>query len=163
MGHRANFIVVRDGHATAYYHQWAAKGCIHTFADGPEAACKSGGRVLEPTNALMDWCNAEGGYLIDFDQKTAIVFGHEMDCDLVENGDGTIDEEFRRKTLPFIEGGLSYLQYIATKWRGWTLAWENGRGVDAFAAHLRGRSIKDIALQPDSHPVKTSAGIVFQA
>jgi hypothetical protein len=62
-----------------------------------------------------------------------------------------------------MEGGLPYLRHIAARWRGWTLAWEDGRGADAFAAHLRGRNIKDVVLQPDSHSPQTTQGAVYQA
>ncbi len=162
MGHRANFVVVRDGRATAYYHQWAALGCIHTFADGPDAACKALAEH-EPTGELLSWCSAEGGYLIDFDEKKAIVFGHTLDMDDLAEPDGTIDEKLRLKALPFADGGLPYLRHVAGRWRGWMLIWEDGRGVDAFAAHLRRRNIKDLVLQPDSHPPQGTKGTAHQA
>ena len=68
MGHRANFVVIRNGEAKAYYDNWAAVGCIFSFAAGPDEACEAVSHY-EPTNELMDWAFAEGGYLIDFDEK----------------------------------------------------------------------------------------------
>jgi hypothetical protein len=133
MGHRANFVVIRDGRATAYYDQWAALGCIHAFSDGPEAACEALAE-FRPTKELLDWSYAEGGYLIDFDQKKAIVFGHTVSRSDLEGPDGTIPEDLRRKVAPFMKGGRPYLRHVAPKWRGWTLAWQDALGIDAFAA-----------------------------
>jgi hypothetical protein len=71
MGVRANFVVIRNGHAKAHYDQWAGMGCIYSFAAGPDGACEAISE-FEPTNALMHWVSAEGGYLIDFDEKERI-------------------------------------------------------------------------------------------
>ena len=74
MGHRANFVVIRGGDARAYFDSWAALGCIHSVADGPEDAAASAAQ-FEATDELLDWAFMEGGYLVDFDEKTLIVFG----------------------------------------------------------------------------------------
>lgn len=66
------------------------------------------------------------------------------------------------QATPFAEGGLAHLEHIGPSWTGWKLIWD-GRGVDAFAAHLRQRSISDIAVQPDAHPPETSEAIEYQA
>ena len=152
MGHRANFVVIRNGEAKAYYDNWAAMGCIFPFAAGPDEACEAVSHY-EPTNELMDWAFAEGGYLIDFDEKKAIVFGCPVDL-------GEFAELDESADLPFMQGGLPFLQHIGPNWTGWKLIWDD-HGVDAFAAHLRRRSIGDIVVQPDSHPPDTSGPIEF--
>ncbi|MEM7353169.1 MAG: hypothetical protein AAF657_20410 [Acidobacteriota bacterium] len=86
MGHRANFVVIRNQQATAFYDQWAGLGCIYTFAEGPTkaVACL---KATKETDELMDWAFAEGGYLIDFDNKLAMGFGSPFDeFDLYELG-----------------------------------------------------------------------------
>ena len=154
MGHRANFVVIRDGEAKAYYDQWAALGCVFSFAAGPDEACGAVS-ACEPIDELMEWAFAEGGYLIDFDEKTAIAFGCPADLDEFAEFDEVADSSF-------LEGGLPLLQQVAPNWAGWKLVWDD-RGVDAFAAHLRRRSIENIAVQPDSHPPDTSGPVEYQA
>jgi hypothetical protein len=46
---------------------------------------------------------------------------------------------------------LDFLKFIAPRWAGWKLVWD-GRGVDAFAAHLAERDIRSIQTQPPKHP-----------
>jgi hypothetical protein len=153
VGHRANFVVIRNGEARAYYDNWAAMGCIFSFAAGPDEATESVSQY-EPTNELMDWASAEGGYLIDFDEKKAIVFGCPVDLDeFAELGEGADSS--------FLQGGLAFLQRIGPNWIGWELVWDD-HGVDAFAAHLRKRSIGNPTVQPDSHPPETSGPIEFR-
>jgi hypothetical protein len=161
MGVRANFIVIRDGQATAYYDNWAGRGCICTLADGPDVACEALAEY-EKTNSLMEWSYAEGGYLIDFDENQVIVFGPTINLDEIADEDGYLDEGLRQEFLPFTEAGLPYLRYISDMWRGWKLAWDD-HGTDAFAAHLRRRGITGIAVQPDSHPKNTEPPVELQA
>ena len=120
---------------------------------GPDEATEAVSQY-EPTNELMDWAFAEGGYLIDYDEKRALVFGCPVDLDeFAELGEGA-DSSFQ-------QGGLPFLQQIGPNWIGWELVWDD-HGVDAFAAHLRRRSIGDIAVQPDSHPPDTTGPIEFR-
>jgi hypothetical protein len=161
MGHRANFVVIRDGNAKAYYDQWAAMGCIYSFAAGPDGACGALSQY-EQTSELMDWAFAEGGYLIDFDEKKAIVFGCPVDLDEFADLDGNADEQFRESNSTFEQGGLAYLQNIGPSWVGWKLVWDD-QGVDAFAAHLRKRNIAGIVVRPDSHPPETAEAMAYQA
>lgn len=161
MGHRANFVVIREGQATAYRDQWAALGCVCTLADGPDAACQAIAEY-EPTNELMGWCWAEGGYLVDFDQRNLIVFGDIVELDEFADPDGNVNEQLAAELRPFTDSGLPYLRHIAPKWRGWKLVWDD-RGVDAFAAHLKQRDIASIKVQPDSHPPDTAKPTEYQA
>lgn len=157
MGHRANFVVIRSGEARAYYDQWAALGCVFELAPGPEHASRSA-EQMTPASELMDWAFAEGGYLIDFDQKHAIVFGEPLDGEIdLEEFEilGEIDpaqiEEEMAISRALQNGPLEFLKSIAPRWEGWLLRWDD-RGVDAFAEHLDRRGIRTIATQPASHP-----------
>lgn len=161
MGHRANFVVIRDGHARAYYDQWAAMGCVYSFASGPEEACAALSDC-EPTEELMDWAFAEGGYLIDFDEKKAIVFGYPADSDAFADLDGDSGEQLHELNSAIERGGLAFLQHVGPQWAGWKLVWDD-HGVDAFAAHLKRRGITNLVVQPDSHPPDTATGIEYQA
>ncbi len=81
MGHRANFVLIHDGEAIAFQDQWAALGSTYLFAEGPVAA-SAAIEAMEPTSELMDWAFAEAGYLLDFDERRAIVFGTPEEVDL---------------------------------------------------------------------------------
>ena len=161
MGHRANFVTIQTNCAKAYYDQWAALGCIHAFATGPTEAFNALSE-METTSELMDWAFAEGGYLLDFDQKVAIVFGSPFDAD--EFGD--FEDKFSIPTDPvceaFEQGIPAFLAYVSAAWTGWKIVWDDC-GVDAFAAHLKARNITSIAVQPESYPPETTPPIVFQA
>ena len=147
MGHRANFIVIENGSANAYHDQWAALGCLHSFAAGPDDAVAMLAD-FETTTELMDWAFAEGGYLIDRDDRMAIVFGpwmDESDFDFDETDEPDDDEDVAEFDV------AQYLADIAPAWTGWKLIFDD-RGVDAFAEHLRAKQISSITTQPVSHP-----------
>ncbi len=154
MGSRANFVLIRDGEAVAHYDQWAAMGSTYAFAEGPDAAVTVA-HSAEPTKELLTWAFAEAGFLLDFDERRAIVFGYpepiDFDAeeleglDLKESG-GAIGMDAALQSGP-----LDFLQYIAPRWQGWMLVWDD-RGVDAFAEHLSQRGISSIATEPKSHP-----------
>lgn len=151
MGHRANFVLIRDGAAAAYHDQWAALGSTFAFAGGPAEAVAQA-EAAERTTELLEWAFAEAGFLLDFDEKVAIVFGQPEPVDPAELGEfmegaaaaGEIDSALER-------GPLDFLKSIAVRWSGWRLSWDD-RGVDAFAAHLAHRQITTIKTQPLSHP-----------
>ncbi|MEM1204845.1 MAG: hypothetical protein AAGN66_16570 [Acidobacteriota bacterium] len=156
MGHRANFVILQSGVARAFFDPWAALGSTHGFALGPEHATRAA-EAAEPTEELLDWAFAEAGYLIDHDQKVAMVFGvPESGIDVadleglegVDMGDlavaGATD-------AALAEGPERFLELISPVWRGWSLWWDD-RGVDAFAEHLQVRSITTITTQPSSSP-----------
>jgi hypothetical protein len=151
MGHRANFIIIRDNAARVYYDQWAALGCIDTFAVGPTEAVNAL-TGMEETDELMDWALAEGGYLLDFDRKVAICFGEPFDEFESEDDD----------SVAFDQDRLSFLKQIASAWTDWKLVWDE-RGVDAFAAYLKARNINSIRTQAESHPPETAPPVSFQA
>lgn len=150
MSDRANYILISDGKAKAFYDNWGALGCIYIFASGPADAVNMAEQT-ESTTELMDWAFAEGGFLIDFDQKQAIVFGGILvDPEEFDDDDPKQIEEFKRIAQALRASPQEYLQYIASHWGGWFLTWD-GRGVDAFSEYLEQRGIHSIIYQPPSH------------
>jgi hypothetical protein len=152
MGHRANFVLIRDGKAAAYYDQWAALGSTYAFAGGPGEATAAAEQA-EPTRELLDWAFAEAGFLLDFDERAAIVFGQPEPMDLAEFSDLDAQEVSSVNELDAAleRGPGEFLRSIAPRWTGWQLSWDE-RGVDAFAAHLARRGISSIVTQPRKHP-----------
>ena len=154
MGARANFVIIRNGIAEAYYDHWAALGCLLLFAEGPEKALQAL-EITDKTNELMERAWAEGGYLVDFDHHTAIVFGYQditglSEEDFIKMGKDEADKS-RAVHSAFEKGPLNYLKYIAPHWKGWLLLWDN-RGVDRFSEYLQQRNISTIRWQPASSP-----------
>lgn len=176
MGHRANFVLIRDGNANAYHDQWAALGSTWAFAGGPDEAI-SAAELGSPTTALLDWAFAEAGYLLDFDERKAIVFGYpemgDFDPSDFEGIDGlegleglaSVDpaeqQEMAHVETALKQGPLEFLRAIAPRWEGWLLRWDE-RGVDAFADHLTQRGITTMICQPPSDRIGREA-VSFQA
>jgi hypothetical protein len=156
MGQRANYVIIRQGEAKAFYDQWGAMGCIYEFAEGPEKAARAAS-VLQQTDELLDWAFAEGGYLIDFDEKRAIVFGSPSSVELDDLGElGELQDVVAQSMAKaselddaLLRSPLDFLRAISSPWAGWQLDWDD-RGVDAFAAHLERRAIRTIKEQPPS-------------
>src|SRR5262249_2793010 len=136
----ANFVIIRKGFAAVYYDQWAALDCPILLADGPAEAAKFA-ESLEQVDGLMDAVWAEGGFLLDFDEKIAIGFGYvDVDVDVDEEGDLVLnfdDDEFEtdderekakkegKLALVFLKKGPEgYLKHIGRKWPGWSLNWD---------------------------------------
>lgn len=149
MGHRANFIVIREAQATAYHDQWAALGSAYLLTDGPERAAAAV-EPMEPTGELLEWGFAEGGFLLDFDERRLIALGYPEPIDLddfsAEFGDQLDAAEMQETTSlndAFSAGADGFLRQIAPAWQGWLLVWDD-RGVDAFAEHLQSRGIDGI-------------------
>ena len=159
MGHRANFIVVRDGAVAAYHDQWAALGCLEGFRAGPDDALDML-KEFEPTTELMDWAFAEGGYLLDFDDRTAIVFGSPIDESEFDFNES--DDEPPVVEEPEEFDAEEYLRELAAAWTGWKLIYDD-RGVDAFAEYLQSKAIEGITCQQASHPADVKPACEFQA
>jgi hypothetical protein len=187
MGHRANFVVIEEGAALAYYDNWAGLGAAFAIADGPGPA-RDALKAYEPADELLDWAFAEGGFLLDFDQKLVIVFG-ELDDMADEFSDFDEDEDEEEDVRDDegdddfdddadVDGGAeeadgdggadtcterytNYFQEISPLWQGWRLRYDD-RGVDAFAEYLMSRGISSIQTQQPSHPESTEQ-VEFQA
>lgn len=161
MGHRANFVIIRDNKAKAYEDQWAALDCLSLFATGPHDALAAV-LTMRETPALMDWAFAEGGYLLDFDAKIALVFGYPFYDEEWENIGGEAVQQAQAINTAFEQGPREFLAYIAPGWSGWTLGWD-ARGVDAFAVYLQSRNIHNIDVALPSHPPDIPAAVSWQA
>jgi hypothetical protein len=151
VGHRANYVIIERGRARAYYDAWGALGCTLLIADGARE-CRKYAESCETTRELMDWAFAEGGYLLDFDEKLAIVFGEP---DVPDMDDALIPPDalasMKTALAAYEEGHEAFFRRSASGWRGWTLAWDP-RGTDAFAEHLKKRKIQTVKVQPPSAP-----------
>ena len=154
MGHRANFVIVRDGKATTYFDNWAGLGAALMIADGPIAAEREAAQ-FEEVDEMLDWAFAEGGCLLDFDERRALVFG-ELEDVLAEFCGDEADEESIDDTPAdaracAADAYRAYFSEIAAHWQGWCLRYDD-RGVDAFAEHLKRRGIERPKAAPASHP-----------
>lgn len=149
MGHRANFVLVKNGKAKAFYDSWAALGCTLSLEEGAKSLEKSVPKLYESTDELMDWGFAEAGFLIDYDERVCIAFG-TPDVDLDDMPED-YQEELRSSVEAFFAGWEPYVRSIEKVWRGYTMIWDD-RGVDAFAEHLKRRDITTIKTQKPSHP-----------
>lgn len=140
MSQRADFVIIRENKANAYTDEWGALGCIYMFGDGPDSAVQQTANMEEMT--VLDAVFTEAGFLIDFDQKTAIVFGYPSFGEELGEKGAQIDTAISKNEL-------AYLQHITPNWPGWHLIWDY-RGVEAFADHLNGRSFTNITVIPSS-------------
>lgn len=174
MGHRANFVVIEQGVAKAWVDNWAGIAAPYELADGPAMALKSLAEY-QSTSELLDWAFAEGGYLLDFEQRLAIVFGDlpDPDDEFGDEGDDETGDDDEASEVIDLEDDVvdadddetddfdhhaysvaryqDYFAEIAPHWAGWTLRYDE-RGVDAFALHLASRGMTTIQCQPLSHP-----------
>jgi len=153
MGHRANFVLIKDGKARGFYDSWAALGCTLSLEEGAKRLEKSVPKLYESTDELMDWAFAEAGFLIDYDEKVCIAFG-SPDVDLDDMPED-YQEEMRASLDAYYAGWEAYVRYMEKVWRGYTMIWDE-RGVDAFAEHLQRRAIVTIKTQKPSHPKSTA-------
>jgi len=151
MGHRANFVLIKDGKARAFYDHWGALACTLTLEEGAKRLEKEVPKLYEPVDELMDWGFAEAGFLIDFDEHICIAFGSpdvDMDDMPEEYQDG-----IRTSIEAFHSGWAEFVHFIEKGWRGYKMIWDD-RGVDAFAAHLERRKISSIKTQKPSAPAQ---------
>ncbi|MFW6058357.1 MAG: hypothetical protein ACOC9W_05835 [Persicimonas sp.] len=154
MAHRANFVIIENNEARAFYDQWAAATTALALVDGPDEA-RLGAMDFEPTNGLLDWGEAEAGYLLDFDQSICIVFGRPHP----PPDDDSLDPEMREmweELLNKIEAGpKAFFEHIESEWQGWRLVWDE-RGTDGFAEHLASRGMSGVGMPAKNHPSDVS-------
>lgn len=156
MGHRANFVLVRGAKPRAFTDSWAALGATLMLSEGADAVEKLVPKLHAPTKALLDWAFAEGGFLVDYDERVCIAFGApELDV-------GDLPEEYQAQLLEalgaFDAGWPSYVAFLADGWPGFTMIWDE-RGVDAFAEHLTRRGLTGIRCAKPSHPKSIAAPV----
>ena len=148
MGHRANFILI-DNTVHTYEDQWAALGSTFAFAEGP-LNCRRMVEGMRSTDELLDWAFAEAGFLLDFDRKQALVFGHPEPPD-PEQLEADTAEAYEAVMEALDQGPAAFLAHVAPRWRGWTLTWDD-RGVDAFAEYLQRLGVSGVKVQAPSCP-----------
>ncbi len=149
MGHRANFVLVKDGQANAFYDSWAALGCTLSLEEGAKKLETSVPKLYESTDELLGWEFAEAGFLIDYDERICIAFGIP-DIDMSDIPDECRDD-IQATLDAFDAGWRDFVFFIEHGWRGFTMIWDR-RGVDAFAVHLERRAITSIKTAKPSHP-----------
>lgn len=161
MGHRANFVIIREGAASAYCDPWGALGCVYLLAGGPVQATAFA-EQMEATEELDEWGFAEGGFLIDHDRSTLIAFGYPAGLEEeLEELDEVLMQEMEALEAALESGPRAFLKHIASRWSGWRLRWDD-RGVDAFGEYLRMLDISTIKTQAESHPQDTLS-VEYQA
>jgi hypothetical protein len=139
MGHRACYVLVKRAKARAFADQWGAMGVLDLFAGGP-AGCLQLAGTLEPVGELLPPHWAEGGLLIDSDEKQALVFGPSP-SDFI---DGPSPDEAGE--LAFRGDPAEWLVRIQPHWPGYELRFVDG--IESFAAHLQRRRLALEALEP---------------
>jgi hypothetical protein len=157
VGHRANFVLVRGGIATAYADDWAGLGTVYLVTEGPDTAV-SAVENMDTTNELFDWAFCEGGFLIDHDERLLIVFGGLVDPSRFAFGGGEDqlnDEDGGPEPTVGLESpeadARAFLAQIQPSWPDWTIRWDE-RGADAFSEHLTARGVSTVMTQTPSHP-----------
>lgn len=115
MGHRANLIIIENKEPKIYYTHWGAQNTPNILAQGLEF-CEQYFRGFNEDGWLMDNAWAEGGILIDKDNKKVLIFGG---CDT--------------DYTPVLQ--RLYCKHITEIWKNWTVKWCNKGNVD-FAAYL---------------------------
>lgn len=110
MGHRANYVVRRNGQVEIFYSHWGALSLLKDFFWGEEVAlgmvceCNESPRLLDDV-----WC--EGAALVDHDTKRLLLFGCEVPGD--DRG--------------------AFLDLFPLTWPGWAVEYATG-GIAQIAA-----------------------------
>ena len=115
MGHRANLVTVENNEPRIYYSHWRAQDTPNILAQGLEF-CEKYFKEFNEDGWLMDNAWAEGGILINKDQKKVLIFGgSETDY------------------TPALQ--RLYCKHITRIWKNWTVHWCSKGNVD-IAEHL---------------------------
>ena len=125
MSNPASFVIIEGGVATVLRDKYGAFGVLYNFINPNQA------RDHALCGMETDWLDdcAEGGYLVDFDNKVGIVFGAKYESD------GTSTDPRSAKIDSAIDNGSdSYLAHVSSGWPEWTLRWAD---VDEFEDHVK--------------------------
>ena len=116
MGHRANLVILENQISRIYFTHWRAQETPNILAQGLEF-CEKYFKEFEEDGWLMDNAFAEGGILIDKDNKHILIFsGSEIGY------------------TPALQ--RLYCKHIVNKiWKEWTVKWCDKGNVD-FAEYL---------------------------
>jgi hypothetical protein len=155
MGHRGNFVIIEDGKVAAYHDQWAGLGSPAALLEGPEG-CLAGVKNFTRVEELLAWEWCEGGWLVDLDARTVIVFG-ECSLEVFEEAGEDMESPDLLALRHLSDGDpVAYFRAIAARWPNWTLRWDQG-GTDAFSSYLRERKLSSGLRLPNpserKHPV----------
>ncbi len=115
MGHRANLILVENKEPKIYYSHRAAQNTPEILAQGL-AFCDNYFKQFNEDGWLMDNAFAEGGILIDKDNKRVLIFG---------GGDISYTPALQRL----------YAKYMSKTWQDWIVEWSDSGNV-GFAEYL---------------------------
>jgi len=171
MGQRANVVIIQEGIAKAYFDNWGALAVLPWFTLGPVEASSEFIEDFEETDELLDWEWAEGGGIIDFDKKYALMWGiiggeygmaFETEKTILnkytknyEDEDEDWDEEYCE------EFTTSFLCSIKPAWIGWELCYADLGGVDAISVYLKEQGFTNISGNPDASPEALSTATVL--
>ena len=163
MSERSNVVIIRDGKADAFFDSYGALAIIPWFRSGPEEASKYIKETSVLTDELLDWQWAEGGGLIDFDNKFALVwgplnedtgfeiiteqsllkkYGSNDDEEEDDDDEEEDDEEWERNKI-------AYLHSIKPSWLGWELCFADS-GTNAISFYLKQNNILNISINPNA-------------
>lgn len=161
MSERSNVVIIRDRKADAYFDSYGALAIIPWFRSGPEEASKYIKETSVLTDELLDWQWAEGGGLIDFDNKFALVWGplnedtgfeieteqsllkkYGSNDDEEEDDEEEDDEEWERSKM-------AYLHSIKPSWLGWELCFADS-GTNAISFYLKKHGFCNISINPNA-------------
>lgn len=136
MGNRANLVIVENSQWQLYYAHWAGCRMLDGLAFGPEHAVQYI-RAHRPC-AQDEWTDplwADGGAVVDLDQRRMLFFGEEL-----------------MSTMPERRAMLSVLDLT---WPGYAVGWAYG-GTDELAAYVGAE--RRWHLGRDGQPAKLARG-----
>lgn len=116
MGNRANLVIVENGTWQLHYAHWAGGRMLDAVAFGPEHALRYiRSHRLCPQDQWTDPLWADGGALVDVDERRLLFFGDELMSTMPE-----------RRAM---------LRVLALTWPGYLVSWAYG-GTDELAAYV---------------------------
>lgn len=115
MGHRANLILVENNNTKTFYSHWSGNITPRILAQGLKF-CENYFKKYDETNWLLDNAWAEGGILIDKDNRKILFFSLEF-----------------LETIALQNAFIKLLQQKI--WFGWNINWAFRGNVD-FAEYL---------------------------
>ena len=139
MGQRANLIIVQYGNYELFYSHWAANTLTSDLFWSPEFATAfiQTQQEVDKESGWLDEVWAEGGAVVDWDNKVFLLFGGE---DVLWN------VPLRRL----------YLKLIGCIWQGWTIKWayEGIADIADYVNYPRSKVLAKQIVEPkiDSKP-----------
>ena len=120
MGARANYVRIENGQAKAYYDSWGGTYCVYAVDLGPPK-CQEVIGFSEETDELMDWAFAEGGFLLDYDEKRCIFFGL-LEYEDNEDEDPVDLAAIKAFDAELRKGPAALFEFVAVSWPGGRLS-----------------------------------------